>query len=414
MRDNYNRMLAWIALLRIVDSKTVSLMFEGMNDKAGRRAAFVAKALRNKHIRKGTIKERKKDVRRSASYFTITNEGLDYLANHFHEFFEFRYVHDLIPVFKKSEYRLEIKKRLITMSASAIMAAKSGAVISPGAFTGVDSGEDRENEQKEYTVRDYYREYMDESVVSEMLGLFGQEQEQQVMVFHSSQELKYNAAQISAGGSAIDYSYGRYAGVLDSRLKCMLIYATSTSLISWNAWIMKPELSAYSFWCRTKALANLQHRERNGSTAMLLVDNARDFANHFKSVLRDESHATRFGGSFGHMYVIPKDEIGAAFLNWIMLLDERSMNEQMKNDFISSAMYEPSDRASDLFPLLSVAGNPTCLGFMLDGKIIERVYRAAEDNPNTTFEICCYDWQTDYYRRVLPENVLFYTVPMFF
>jgi hypothetical protein len=51
---------------------------------------------------------------------------------------------------------------------------------------------------------------------------------------------------------------------------------------------------------------------------------------------------------------------------------------------------------------------------MLDGKIIERVYRAAEDNPNTTFEICCYDWQTDYYRRVLPENVLFYTVPMFF
>ena len=28
MRENYNRMLAWIALLRIVDSKTVSLMFE--------------------------------------------------------------------------------------------------------------------------------------------------------------------------------------------------------------------------------------------------------------------------------------------------------------------------------------------------------------------------------------------------
>ena len=50
MRENYNRMLAWIALLRIVDSRTVSMMFDGLNDKSGNRAAFISRALRNKHI----------------------------------------------------------------------------------------------------------------------------------------------------------------------------------------------------------------------------------------------------------------------------------------------------------------------------------------------------------------------------
>ena len=412
MRENYNRMLAWIALLRIVDSRTVSMMFDGLNDKSGNRAAFISRALRNKHIRRSAIKERKKDVRRTISYFTITNEGLNYLASHYHAFFEFRYVHDVIPVFKKSEYRLEIKKRLISVSTSVIVAVKSGAAISTGSFAGVNTVEDMDAEQKEYTVRDYYREYLDDSITADIFASFGQAQEKQQMVFHSSQELKFNAAQMSAGGSAIDYSYGRYAGVLDSRLKCMLIYSTTTALISWNDWLMKPEIRAYSFWCRTKALANPEQRDRNGSTAVLLVDNPRDFANHLKSVLKDESHRTRFGGSFGHCYIVPKNEIGAAFLRWIMLLDERSMNEQMKNDLISSAMYEQSDRGSELFPLTSAAGNPTCLGFMMDGKIIERIYRVAEDNPEIVLEICCYDWQIDYYARVLPENVLFNTVPM--
>ena len=31
-------------------------------------------------------------------------------------------------------------------------------------------------------------------------------------------------------------------------------------------------------------------------------------------------------------------------------------------------------------------------------------------NPNEKFEIICWEWQKDFYKRVLPENVSYYIV----
>ena len=95
-------------------------------------------------------------------------------------------------------------------------------------------------------------------------------------------------------------------------------------------------------------------------------------------------------------------------------MDEQSMQEQLYRDAVTCLGFLPNKNQfrGEVFPLCSAAGMQSAAGFILDGKRIQIWYNAATRNPRERFEIICWEWQQDYYRRVLPENVSYYLVPM--
>ena len=259
----------------------------------------------------------------------------------------------------------------------------------------------------------YYARYLTPEFIDRcgLLKNLYSEEDDQFMVFHSGQEVKRIVTTASVQGTSRDFSSGKYAGVIDSHFKSMMIFVAPSFTMSWSDWNMRDELTAYGLWARRNRIPDQYQRDRNGTTAALIVDNAREFAYHFLGCQK-KGAGESFGGKFSHMYIVPNDAVGAAFLRWIMLMDEKSMAEQLNNDAVSFLGFEQNrDQFSrEVFPLRSAAGSRSAAGFILDGKKIQVWYNAATRNPNEKFEIICWEWQKDFYKRVLPENVSYYIV----
>ena len=76
MVHSYYDALTVIALFRVVNSKTLTLLFQDHT----LRSHFIQKALSKKHVRKATVQERVNGERKSLTLFSITWKGLNYIA----------------------------------------------------------------------------------------------------------------------------------------------------------------------------------------------------------------------------------------------------------------------------------------------------------------------------------------------
>ncbi len=428
MKSKSNKTLELIALIRVIDSRLVTAIFNGSCNKSSARAKFINYAVeKNKFLKKHVIRGKYNNTEKAITYYSITRKGLAYISNQGHEFFQIIDMSKPWRIFERSEQTRKAIKRQLILTTGIIMSWLAGAVIDETVWTdpylmkdpdteddedmAFDDLDDAEYENgfnntgKTYWIKDYYRAYIDQTVISDILQY---DQNNSDIIFYSAARVKRTAAQVSAEGSVIDFVKGRYAGILDSKHKCLLLYSTDITIMQWDSHLVKAELSAYSFWTRTNAIASQQQLLRNGTTAALFVSSPRDFYNQFNL----HKKGCDMGGSFSHLYIVPKSDIGAKFLRWIMLLDDKTMNDQMTEYLDANGLFVKSNNHHELFPLRDKDGNETFLGFMLDAKLIARLCRVAGANAKLHYVVCCYDWQEDYYKQVLPENVLYYKIPM--
>ena len=421
MTHTYLDALTVIALLRTVNSKTVTLLFQDHT----LRAHFIRKALAQKHIRKSVVQERVNNERKSQTLFSITWKGLEFIAHRDGGLYELLLNQRGLTVFSPMESKAAIRIKLAAISNTVVIAASAGAEIPISTFGSaqIDSPEITEDESEydeerkasgSYTLRDFFRDYLDDDL-SIMLDAFSADQTTQnddYMVFHERGSIKAMLSQESERGDIKDFQSGRYTGIIESYFKTVMIYVAPLYTMPWSRWLVNAELNAYRMWGRTYSITDIRQQSRNLTMAAVIVNNARDFAYHFQGSKRKREKGEVFGGSFAHVYVIPNDHTGIRFLNWLMHIEDDTIQKEMSEMAVRSGNYsENTTRSAAPFLLRSLAGAETSVLLTMDAKQITTVQYYAAERTGQDFQAICFDWQEDYLKRVLPPNISYWAIP---
>lgn len=410
MTHTYTDALTAIALMRIIDSKALNLLFTD----SSRRAQFVKKAVEKGHIKKIDVDETRKQERKSKTLYAITESGLCFLANFNKPLFDLLEAKDNMRIFNDQESKESTKLRLAAVNTALLLSHCAGAAIPAETLCGLtaDIAADGAGEsvRNMYTLKDFMRELM----LSENLDyfdVFNREcapKDENYMVFHDRAFIKETLAEEIIAGSTNDYQAGRYAGIVESKHKCVMLYTAPMYTMSWSKWLIKGELDAYQMWRRTNSIVQSGRQLPHVSISAVIVGNARVFAYHFLSRKRQRDKTEVFGGQFTHVYIIPNDFNGVRFLNWLMRIDVTELENRvlkvfaMNNNFIM-------DQNGDCW---TKDGAKLVVGLTLDAKRIQRIINYINRFPTQKIAIICLDWQKDYYRRVLPETVSYISMKM--
>ena len=420
MVHSYYEAMTVIALLRVVNSKTLTLLFQDHTV----RSHFVQKAVARKHIRKVTVQERINSERKCVTLFCITWKGLDYIAHKDSGLYELLFHQPNISIFSHLESKAQTKMKLASIANAIVIANSAGADIPLNTFGTIQS-EAAEREDiseyecydstaagQSYTLRDFYRDYLEEESQLLMTSFQSESinQDGDYIVFHERSAIKAALAQETERGDVKDFQSGRYTGIIESHLKTVMLYVTPLYTMPWSRWLVNAELNAYRMWGRTNSITDIRQQSRNLSMAAVVVNNARDFAYHFLGEKRRREKGEVFGGSFAHVYAIPNDQTGIRFLNWLMLIDDDAIQKEMVEMAIRSGKFVENEmRSAAQFVLKSHEGAETAIILTMDAKqIIPIRYYALERE--SALIVICFDWQEDYLKRVLPANVSYWPV----
>lgn len=415
--------LTMIALLRIVDSKTLNHFFRSSVP----RAKFVQKNIDLGRIQKVRVVETNKHgSRKTQLYYQIGRAGIIYLADQGVELYEAALNRNDLVLFSNKDIHNYARTRAANITTGIVMAYAAGADIPAESFGSVreedldqsikedESENENETASKLYSLKDFYRDFiLDEDDIKNLaFNSKSDPKAEDYMIFHARGHVKEILASESSSGNIRDFNSGRYAGILDSNQKSLMIFVTPRFTMSWSNWIVKADMNAYRMWGRTNSVTPITQQTENGTTAVLIVNNAREFAYHYNTSKGKRADEI-FGGSFTSMYIVPNDYTGAKFLNWLAKTNDDDMIESMVRFAVSSGEYVKVDsRSAAPFHLHHKKGFDACLCLTLDAKLINKIDYYAKDNPESTYQVLCLDWQKDFLQRVLPSNVIYRTFPM--
>ena len=421
MVHSYYDALTVIALFRVVNSKTLTLLFQDHT----LRSHFIQKALSKKHVRKATVQERVNGERKSLTLFSITWKGLNYIAQKDSGLYELLLHQPNISIFNTMENKASVRTKLAAMSNTAVIAHSAGANIPSSTFSSIQNDAVEKDEEEEsqasetmrsdqiYTLRDFFRDYLDEESLL-VTSVFEDEHsalDDDYMAFYERGAIKSMLSQESECGDKKDFQSGRYTGILESHFKTVMMYVAPLYTMPWSRWLVNAELNAYRMWGRTFSITDIRRQNKNLTMAAVIVNNARDFAYHFLGAKRRREKSEVFGGSFAHVYVIPNDHNGIRFLNWLMLIDDNAIQKEMTEMAVRSESFtENGMRSSAPFALRSRSGIETAVLLTMDAKQIVPIQYYAEEKKDSEFQVICFDWQVDYLKRVLPSNISFWPI----
>ena len=224
MLHSYYDAIAAIALLRVVNSKTITLLFQDHT----LRSHFIRKALSLKHIRKSTVQERVNSERKSLTLFSITWKGLEYVAQKDSGLYEILFHQPNLALFSPMESKAAARAKLASVSNTIVIAYSAGANIPANTFGSIqtDTTENRDEDTdfceekipaRTYTLRDFYRDYLDDGSlpVSTPFEDEHEFQDDDYMVFYERSAVKAKLSQESERGDIKDFQSGRYTGILE-------------------------------------------------------------------------------------------------------------------------------------------------------------------------------------------------------
>lgn len=410
MTHTYTDALTAIALMRIVDSKTLNLLFSS----SSLRAQFVKKASDNAHLKTVDIHETRKQERKARTLYAITTEGLRYLANGNKALYDLLDAETNMRIFSEQEYKNSSKLRLADVSTALVLAHCAGATIAfetHGSLSAeIEPIIDENGRRNTYTLKNFIRKLtVTENIDS--FDVFNREcapKDENYMVFHDRAFIKETLAEEIITGSTNDYQAGRYAGIVESKHKCVMLYTAPMYTMSWSKWLINRELNAYRLWRRTNSIVPSGRQLPHVSISAVIVGNAREFAYHYLGKKRKRDKTEVFGGQFTHVHIIPNDFNGVRFLNWLMRVDDTELEKKILKVFSMSKDFTV-DQNGDC---RTKDGAQLMVGLTFDAKRFPRIVNYINRFPNQKIALVCLDWQKDYYRRVLPETVSYISMKM--
>lgn len=422
--ESYQEAVLIMALLRIVDSKSLNLLFRSQVA----RSKFVKKATARGHIQRLRISEtNRRGERKQQQYYAISSEGIAFLAAKEIPLYEIAIAQSDMVLFNNRDNHNYARTRAAAVTTAIIHTYAAGAAIPAATFGAMKDDDDRgslainEEQQEEsrknlaYSLKDFYRDYItdDDDLRTIAFSRAPDPGDEDYMVFHDRGLVKQILAMDSVSGNIKDFNAGRYAGILDSKKKSLMLFVAPRFVMSWARWIVNSDLNAYRMWGRTNAITSLQQQQENQTMAVVIVDNAHNFAYHYNTSRAGKEKNEVFGGMFAHVYIVPNDAIGVKFLNWLSLSNAKEIIGSMTSFALRSGEYQRNNsRSAALFPLQDRMNRETAICLTFDAKQINEIIYHANEHNDQQFQVLCIDWQEDYFRRVMPENISFRTFPM--
>jgi hypothetical protein len=424
----FTSMLSAIMLCKMVSSKSLNVLAENNNSATN----FTKKAIEMKLIKKKKLSLKYNGIKRECTYYVPTKNGINYIWENGEEWNDvISSTDDHHPsVFRPGEYVKPTVERMLATASAIILCGKAGAEIEFDNFlTKADSSEVKEtNDEESESLEDIFDDWNEDSDdITTFKGFLQSAMESNLwksanpftksydnnerIVFHGSKDLKENASVVGISHSGYDYAFSRAKGVVDSDWKTGLIFVAPQFYMRWNKFNTKSEIGALNMWKVNRAFAPKEKLSKSGSIGFLIVECARDFYNLFTNKYDKRNPDSDFGNSFDKMYIIPNNDIGVNQLRWIMLSDDEEEINDFAEEAVRSGQFTKNQYPSKPeFKILDADGNEVAIGFHLDGRFIVRMKELSTKNSKRKYFIMCYKWQEEYYNRVLPENVQYYTV----
>ena len=396
-------------LLRVIDSQTLTLLFDNKDAKS----RFLKKAKENGLIKKEIIKQRERTTH-IVTLYSLTKKGLRHKCESDPASFfeEMREVVDDISVFHKDEYSDEVRLRIAGTATAILLAAEAGAVISAVVFNRqytfggnglVASRPEQITPDKPLSLREYFHLYLSAEAYAEF-GLFNADGHKAEIFFYDALYVKQALSGSNDPKAARDYYKGRYRGIIQSKKQSLLIYTAPMFGMSWAKWIVKPEMTAIKKWDYTFASDDVRYSRKYD--ALLIAKNCEQFLNLYKDVDEARKQNEVFGANLDHLYLIENNDSGVNILRWIMQYTESEISRSWGDYLINKGMARPNQQPSrKMFEFLDSEGNEAMFGLLLDAKRMAEMEQWARNHPQKRFTIFCMHWGAPYYEAIMPDNV---------
>ena len=211
------------------------------------------------------------------------------------------------------------------------------------------------------------------------------------------QELDRNHQDINA------LQFGRYVGIIESPNKSLLVYGPSKTGIGWSKNTTDSEIKAFKFYLKKHGLYTESlpvHVD-----ASLFVDNAKMFEN----ILKDKAEKRKnniLGEGIREFTVFPLSNEGVKNFESYINISGDMYNKAFVEQAVKSGIYKENKNTliKDIFPLIdSDDGSYVYNGSFIDIRMLEKLrnYLSTHD---VKFKILCYDFQIEYYSRIVTPN----------
>lgn len=201
---------------------------------------------------------------------------------------------------------------------------------------------------------------------------------------------------------------GRYAGIVESPLKSVLLYVGTRRGMGWSNQAVGSDAQAYQAY---NDLVSRHHSTRRGEWhGALLVENAKMFEDIYQDKMGKRGKGEVFAKGFLSMQVFPMTREGALLFEKYLTVDTSELQAEFVEAAVASGFYQKNlDGDSRQFPLVNFEGVRMAVGLFIDAVQIRKLVKIHERDKKP-MGIVCYAWQQDYYRRVIPDGTLFMTV----
>lgn len=226
------------------------------------------------------------------------------------------------------------------------------------------------------------------------------------IIFTNSFEMKRLISSTRIDSEA--FSSGRFTGVAESPLKSVLMYEGRRTGFSWSKWQTEYDMKPYRIFTMGKSkYRNFRLGEEYGA---MLVSNAKMFEDLMHDKADRRKPGELFAQGFSSFIFFPINHVGTVQFSAYMNTDMKSYYLAVAENAVFSGYYQHnSGRYPTLFPLISNAGMPITIGTYIDAVRIQRILALIKEAP-FQFGVVCYEWQSDYYRRVFPDSTEFLLV----